>query len=187
MRWKGKLRRYPIQRRLPLDGLALLRPARPRVRGRSRHHLSGRGGVVVALDATKEQALQDVSLIKLFEDHRDLWKADAKSAYDFSAGFLDVVRPDDVLKPLLPVLEVAPKLRELSGAEQALPEVLVRTVRRAHHRPVVERADRRGEGWRERIGSDPPTPPASTWTTPSGDIRSRATKRPFRTTSTSAH
>jgi hypothetical protein len=66
----------------------------------------------VALDATKEQALQDVSLIKLFEDHRDLWKADAKSAYGFSAGFLDVVRPDDVLKPLLPVLEVAPKLRE---------------------------------------------------------------------------
>src|SRR3989449_3168914 len=112
MRWKGKLRRYPIQRRLPLDGLALLRPARPRVRGRGRHHSPGRGGVAVALDATKEQALQDVSLIKLFEDHRDLWKADAKSAYDFSAGFLDVVRPDDVLKPLLPVLEVAPKLRE---------------------------------------------------------------------------
>src|SRR5439155_9084358 len=73
----------------------------------------------------------------------------------------------------------------VSGAEQALPEVLVRTLRRAHHRPVVERADRRGEGWRERIGSDPPTPPASTWTTPSGAIRSRATKRPFRTTSTS--
>ena len=66
----------------------------------------------MALDATKEQALQDVSLIKLFEDHRDLWKADAKSAYEFSAGFLAVVRPDDVLKPLLPVLEVAPKLRE---------------------------------------------------------------------------
>jgi hypothetical protein len=66
----------------------------------------------MALDATKEKALQDVSLVKLFDDHRDLWKADAKSAYDFSAGFLDVVRPDDVLKPLLPVLEVAPKLRE---------------------------------------------------------------------------
>src|SRR2546422_7342403 len=112
MRWKGKLRRYPIRRRLPLDDLAFLRPARPRVRGRGRHHLSGRGGVAVALDATKEQALQDVSLIKLFEDHRDLWKADAKSAYEFSAGFLEIVRPDDLLKPLLPVLEVAPTLRE---------------------------------------------------------------------------
>jgi len=66
----------------------------------------------MALDATKEQALQDVSLVELFEDHRDLGKADAQSAYEFSAGFLDVVRPDDVLKPLLPVLEVAPKLRE---------------------------------------------------------------------------
>jgi hypothetical protein len=65
----------------------------------------------VALDATKEQALKDVSLIKLFEDHRELWKSDAKSAYAFSDGFLDVVRPDDVIKPLLPVLEVAPKLR----------------------------------------------------------------------------
>jgi len=66
----------------------------------------------MALDATKERALRDVSLVKLFEDHRDLWKADAKGAYEFSASFLDVVRPDDVLKPLLPVLEVAPKLRE---------------------------------------------------------------------------
>jgi len=66
----------------------------------------------VALDATKEQALRDASLVKLFEDHRDLWRADAKSAYEFSAGFLETVRPDDVLKPLLPVLEVAPKLRE---------------------------------------------------------------------------
>src|SRR5204863_7997194 len=80
------------QRRVPLDDLALLRPARPRVRGRGRHHSPGRGGVAVALDATKEQALQDVSLIKLFEDHRDLWKADAKSAYEFGAGFVDVVR-----------------------------------------------------------------------------------------------
>jgi len=66
----------------------------------------------VALDATKEQSLKDVSLVKLFDDHRDLWKADAKSAYEFSAGFLEIVRPDDVLKPLLPVLEVAPTLRE---------------------------------------------------------------------------
>jgi hypothetical protein len=66
----------------------------------------------MALDATKEQALKDVSLVKLFEDHRDLWKADAESAYEFSGGFLNVVRPDDVIKPLLPVLEVAPKLRE---------------------------------------------------------------------------
>ena len=65
----------------------------------------------MALDATKEQELKDVSLIKLFEDRRDLWKADARSAYAFSAGFLDVVRPDDVLKPLLPVLEVSPQLR----------------------------------------------------------------------------
>jgi hypothetical protein len=47
----------------------------------------------VALDATKEQALKDVSLVKLFEDHRELWKEDAKSAYAFIDEFLDVVRP----------------------------------------------------------------------------------------------
>jgi hypothetical protein len=66
----------------------------------------------MALDATKEQALKDVSLVTLFEKNRKLWKEDAQSAYDFSTGFLEVVRPDDVIKPLLPVLEVAPKLRQ---------------------------------------------------------------------------
>ena len=66
----------------------------------------------MALDATKEQALRDVSLVKLFEDLRSLWKADAIVAYKFCAEFYDPVRPDDVIKPLLPVLEVAPKLRE---------------------------------------------------------------------------
>ncbi len=66
----------------------------------------------MALDATKEQSLLDVSLVTLFEKNRKLWKADAQAAYEFIEGFLDVVRPDDVIKPLLPVLEVAPKLRQ---------------------------------------------------------------------------
>jgi hypothetical protein len=72
----------------------------------------------MALDATKEQALKDVSLVKLFEDNRKLWKADAEEAYEFCATFLDVVRPDDVIKPLLPVLEVAPKLRKYLADER---------------------------------------------------------------------
>ncbi len=73
----------------------------------------------MALDATKEQALKDVSLVTLFEKNRKLWKDDAQAAFEFSAGFLEVVRPDDVIKPLLPVLEVAPKLRQYL-AEQRL-------------------------------------------------------------------
>ena len=66
----------------------------------------------MALDATKEQVLKDVSLVDLFEQHRDLWKADATDAYEFCTKYLDTVRPDDVIKPLLPVLEVTPKLRD---------------------------------------------------------------------------
>jgi len=72
----------------------------------------------MALDATKEQALKDVSLVTLFEKNRKLWKGDAQEAYEFCAGFLNVVRPDDVIKPLLPVLEVAPKLRQYLADER---------------------------------------------------------------------
>jgi hypothetical protein len=72
----------------------------------------------MALDATKEQALKDVSLVDLFEGNRKLWKADAHDAYQFCENFLDVVRPDDVIKPLLPVLEVAPKLRQYLAEER---------------------------------------------------------------------
>ena len=72
----------------------------------------------MALDATKEQALKDVSLVKLFEENRKLWEADAQGAYEFCASFLATVRPDDVIKPLLPVLEVAPKLRQYLADER---------------------------------------------------------------------
>jgi hypothetical protein len=75
----------------------------------------------VALTAAKLQKLGDAGLIALFEERRQLWQELAAHAYGYTAGFLEEVRPDDVIQALAPALEVSNELRR-HLAEHRLPQ-----------------------------------------------------------------
>jgi hypothetical protein len=70
----------------------------------------------VGLTATKATRLEDGGLDGLFTSKRQLWKGLAKEAYDYVSRALkdsgEPVRPDDLIPPLVPVLEVSSVLRE---------------------------------------------------------------------------
>jgi hypothetical protein len=69
----------------------------------------------MALTALKVKDLTDAGLMRLFDDHRDLWEAKAREAYGYTESLVtgagEPVRPDDVLPLLLPALELAEELR----------------------------------------------------------------------------
>lgn len=69
----------------------------------------------MALTALKVKDLTDAGLMRLFDDHRDLWEAKAREAYAYTESLVreagQPVRPDDVLPLLLPALELAEELR----------------------------------------------------------------------------
>lgn len=68
----------------------------------------------MALTLAKEQRLQKVGLIALFEQHEDTWRRFAATAYAYTRGTWPEqaqVRPDDVAKPLRTTLEVSALLR----------------------------------------------------------------------------
>lgn len=60
----------------------------------------------MALNQEKLQALENASLVKLFNDERQLWTATAKEAYTYTRSYVKDVRRDDVIKPLTPALAV---------------------------------------------------------------------------------
>jgi hypothetical protein len=70
----------------------------------------------VGLTATKAVRIEDAELNKLFDKKRTLWKGLAKEAYKYVAPAIKArkedVRRDDLITPLLPVLEISSDLRD---------------------------------------------------------------------------
>lgn len=69
----------------------------------------------MGLTATKSLRLEDAGLVGLFTKKK-LWQPLAQNAYNYVSGGLEdsgePVRPDDLIPPLIPVLEVAADLRD---------------------------------------------------------------------------
>ncbi len=62
----------------------------------------------MALDHEKERQLLKVRLVEFYEDNEAEWIAAAQDAYDYmkkGLGPKATIRPDDVAKPLHPVVE----------------------------------------------------------------------------------
>jgi hypothetical protein len=68
----------------------------------------------VGLTESKIQDLNDKNFDKLYEKYKDEWLAMVKNAYEFTKNHVtdgQAPRPDDILKMLLPMLEVDEHLR----------------------------------------------------------------------------
>ena len=75
----------------------------------------------MSLTLEAEQRLRKVSLVTLFTDHQAAWTAAAQRTYQFiTDGFPAnaAVRPDDVAKALLPILEVNEQLKTKLAREK---------------------------------------------------------------------
>ena len=69
----------------------------------------------MGLTESKIKDLKDKQFDKLYEKHKEEWKKMATDAYDFAKKHISgghEPRPDDVLKALLPMLEVNENLRK---------------------------------------------------------------------------
>jgi hypothetical protein len=68
----------------------------------------------MALTLEAEQRLQSVNLVDFFTTHQAAWLQDARETYEFLARNFPqgvTIRPDDVAKPLRPIIEVDQRLR----------------------------------------------------------------------------
>jgi hypothetical protein len=69
----------------------------------------------MALTAAKFQSLTDKGFVVLFNQHRQLWEAKAREAYDYTEAFVRAaglpIRPDDMINLLVPALELSAELR----------------------------------------------------------------------------
>jgi hypothetical protein len=76
----------------------------------------------LALNLVKELRLRDAKLLELYERELELWRAMARQAYSYAAGYIQAsgahIRQDDVVPALQPVLEVTPELREFLDREK---------------------------------------------------------------------
>jgi hypothetical protein len=70
----------------------------------------------MGLTATKSLRLEDAGLVGLFKKEKKLWRTLAQNAYNYVSGGLEdsgePVRADDLISPLVPVLEVTAELRD---------------------------------------------------------------------------
>lgn len=70
----------------------------------------------MSLTATKAVRLEDAELDDLFNKKRALWKGLAKEAYKYVAPPIEArgedVRLDDLIPPLVPILEISSDLRD---------------------------------------------------------------------------
>ena len=70
----------------------------------------------MGLTATKAVRIEDAELNKLFDKKRALWKGLAKEAYKYVAPPIkargEKVRRDDLIPPLIPILEISSDLRD---------------------------------------------------------------------------
>jgi hypothetical protein len=78
----------------------------------------------MALTLQKLQRLQDASLVGLYNDKKlqPIWQSKAEQAYDYTKVFVkpsgQAVRPDDVLPPLQPALEVSEQLKNYLASKK---------------------------------------------------------------------
>lgn len=75
----------------------------------------------MGLTLDKEQKLQAASLVKFFNEREAAWRAVVKHGYDYIKGNFPAdshVRPDDVAKALLPIIEVDRNLRAYLDANK---------------------------------------------------------------------
>lgn len=72
----------------------------------------------MGLDESKLKDLEEKGFIGLFEKHKDDWLSDGKDAYEYAKKHITrgkEPRDDDVLKGLLPMLEVDEHLRKFQS------------------------------------------------------------------------
>ena len=71
----------------------------------------------MALTLEAYNALDDASLLKLFDKYKDLWKAQAKKAYDYMKDSAEPnpIRVDDVVEILEPILKITDTLTDYLG------------------------------------------------------------------------
>jgi hypothetical protein len=75
----------------------------------------------MALTLDKEQRLEVTGLIQFLDDNEEEWLANARDTYRFVREKFpprSTVRPDDVAKALLPIVEVHEKLRQFLNREK---------------------------------------------------------------------
>jgi hypothetical protein len=75
----------------------------------------------MALTLESEQRLSNMELVKFFSDNETVWETIAKETYSFVKGKFpksSKVRPDDVAKFLIPVLEVDTDFRNRLDAKR---------------------------------------------------------------------
>jgi hypothetical protein len=76
----------------------------------------------MALTAKEHQALIDAGLTNFFEKHKALYKSIANDCYIFAQKAVEAaglpVRVDDVIKVVLPALEIEPTLRDYLAGEK---------------------------------------------------------------------
>lgn len=78
----------------------------------------------MGLTAQRELALRDASLVRFFEEHRELFKDQARVALDYARSYVTPthlpLRPDDVAASLVIALNTSEELREyLAGKRLA--------------------------------------------------------------------
>lgn len=76
----------------------------------------------MGLTESKIKDLEDKKFDKLFAKHEDAWLEMVENAHDFAQQHISggkVPRPDDILKALLPMLEVDEDLRDHQDENKA--------------------------------------------------------------------
>jgi hypothetical protein len=66
----------------------------------------------MALNLEEYQRLKYASLLELYEQHESVWNQMAIEAYNYTKGYIlppAPVRPDDVVKALIPAISVSQK------------------------------------------------------------------------------
>jgi hypothetical protein len=85
--------------------------------GHRRHRRKRTRDTLMAMTLEKEQRLQDAQLVQFFENERVMWSGVLKRAYSFTKTDFPKeakIRRDDLIKPLLSVVEINEDLRVLS-------------------------------------------------------------------------
>jgi len=76
----------------------------------------------MGLTESKVKDLEDRAFDTLYKKHKNDWLSDAKDAYDYAKKHITgdrEPRPDDILKGLLPVIEVNEYLRKHQATNKA--------------------------------------------------------------------
>ena len=75
----------------------------------------------MALNQEEYQSLQNTELCKFYNDHKERWDQMAIKAYQYTKGYLPVntpIRPDDVVKVLVPVITLDQSFREFTQTKK---------------------------------------------------------------------